>query len=166
MSVAVIAVGASGPLAEARVGGAVQQLREARGLRVRAVSEGFANPVVGGATLARFVNACVVVESTLGPRAHLDALRAIEQRLGRVRGQKDGARAIDLDLVLDLGLVAPVRDPDVPHPRALTRDFVVLPALQALARAGLPAPAALVEAGRRLAYGARLLPVALEVGGP
>lgn len=165
MTIAVVAVGASGPLAEARVAGAVVQLRAARALRVRAVSDGFANPAVGGATLARFVNACVVVETTLGPHAHLDALRAIEQRMGRVRGQKDGARAIDLDLVLDLGLVAPVRDPDVPHPRALMRDFVVLPALQALARAGVPAPAALVEAGRGLAYGARLVPVALANAG-
>ncbi len=157
-----VAVGASGPLAEARVAGTVTLLHEAPAVRVLACSDGFANPAVGGVTLARFVNACVVVETALAPRAHLDLLRAIEARLGRVRGPKDGARAVDLDLVLDLSLVAPVRDPDVPHPRALTRDFVVLPALQALARAQVPAPAALVQAGRQLAYGARLVPVELE----
>ncbi|OGQ18234.1 MAG: 2-amino-4-hydroxy-6-hydroxymethyldihydropteridine diphosphokinase, partial [Deltaproteobacteria bacterium RBG_16_71_12] len=78
------------------------------------------------------VNAAALVESALAPRALLEVLRAVEARLGRVRGQRDGARAVDLDLVFGLALVAPIVDPDVPHPRALARDFVVLPALQAL----------------------------------
>ncbi|MBI1944950.1 MAG: 2-amino-4-hydroxy-6-hydroxymethyldihydropteridine diphosphokinase [Deltaproteobacteria bacterium] len=162
MSAFVVAVGASGPMAERRVAAAVALLREQPALAVLGVSDGYGNPAVGGVTLDRFVNACLVVETALAPRALLEALRGVEARLGRVRGPKDGARALDLDLVLGLALVAPVVDPDVPHPRALARDFVVLPALQALARAGLPAPAPLVEAGRRLSFGARLLPVALE----
>ena len=70
------------------------------------------------------------------------------------------ARDIDLDVVFGLELAAPVTDPDVPHPRALARDFVVVPTLEALGRAGREAPHALVEAARRLAFGARLLPQA------
>ena len=161
MSAFVVAIGASGPIAERRVAAAIALLREEPLLRVIAESDGYENPAVGGVTVARFVNAAALVESALAPRALLEVLRAVETRLGRVRGQRDGARAVDLDLVFGLALVAPIVDPDVPHPRALARDFVVLPALQTLMRAGVPAPAPLVEAARRLSFGARLVPVAL-----
>lgn len=161
MSVLVVAVGASGMLAERRVACAIEALSRQPELRVLAVSDGYQNPATGGVTCAHFVNACVVVETALQPRALLDVARAIEARAGRVRGPKDGARAVDLDVVFGLDLVAAVADPDVPHPRALLRDFVVVPALQAMARAGRPAPAALADAARRLWFGARLLPVSL-----
>lgn len=164
MNTFVVAVGASGPLAERRVSAAVAQLGDRPALRVLGVSDSYSNPAVGGVTLERFVNACVVVQSPLAPRALLGALHAVEAQLGRVRGPRDGARAVDLDLVLGISLVAPVANPDVPHPRALQRDFVVLPALQALARAGLPAPASLVDAARRLSFEARLVPVLSQVG--
>ena len=85
--------------------------------------------------------------------------------MGRVRGPKDGARAIDLDLVFGLDLAAPVRDPDVPHPRALARDFVVVPALEALGRAGRAAPFDLVVAARRVSFGGRLVKQANPPGG-
>ena len=157
MSAFVIAVGASGLLAERRVDGALDALCEHPAVRLLAVSDSYQNPAVGGVTCARFVNACAVVETALQPRALLDIARAIEARVGRVRGPKDGARAVDLDVVFGLGLVAPVADPDVPHPRALLRDFVVVPALQAIVRAGRVAPPELHDALRRLWFGARLV---------
>lgn len=160
MSTFVVAVGASGLLAEKRVDAALAALAAHPALRLLSHSGHFENPAVGGVTCARFVNAAAVVETALLPRALLDACRSIEARCGRVRGPKDGARAIDLDVVFGLELVAPVADPDVPHPRALSRDFVVVPALEALVRAGRAAPPALIEAARRLNFGARLLPIA------
>ena len=162
MSAFVVAIGASGPLAERQVAAAIDALREQPALRVLGVSDALQNPAIGGVTVARFVNACAVVETALQPRALLDVTRAIEARVGRVRGPRDGARTVDLDVVFGLELIAPVADPDVPHPRALARDFVVVPALQALARAGRSAPHVLREAERRLAFGARLVPTPLH----
>lgn len=157
MSTFVIAVGASGLLAERRVEAALDELRAHPALCVLSCSSHYENPAAGGVTTARFVNAAAVVETALTPRALLDATRAVEAHVGRVRGPRDGARAIDLDVVLGLDLVAPVHDPDVPHPRACSRDFVVMPALEALGRAGREPPAELVSAARRLAFGARLV---------
>lgn len=166
MSVYVLAVGASGLLAERRVDDAIAALRAHPALVVLSCSSYYENPAVGGVTCARFVNAAVVVESALAPAPLLHAARAVEARVGRVRGPKDGARAIDLDLVFGLDLAAPVHDPDVPHPRALARDFVVVPALEALGRAGRTAPQDLVEAARRLSFGGRLLKQAKEPSAP
>ena len=166
MSVFVVAVGASGLLAERRVDAAIEALRDHPALSVLSCSSYYENPAVGGVTCARFVNAAVVVESALSPAALLHAARAVEARVGRVRGPKDGARAIDLDLVFGLDLAAPVRDPDVPHPRALARDFVVVPALEALGRAGRAAPFDLVLAARRVSFGGRLMKQARQPGAP
>ena len=47
-----------------------------------------------------FVNGACLVETTLTPRALLEALLAIEERLGRVREVRRGPRTIDLDLLL------------------------------------------------------------------
>lgn len=74
-----------------------------------------------------FLNACLIVETTLEPYKLLDACQVVETALGRQRGIKWGPRKIDTDILWydDLNL-----DTDrliVPHPHMLDRDFVMVP---------------------------------------
>lgn len=166
VSLFVVGLGSSGPSAEKRLASAVAALRAHPLLTVRSVSRSYENPAVGGATQARFVNAAVVVETALGPEALLGALHAEEARAGRVRSVPNAARTLDLDVLLGLDLLASTERPALPHPRLQDRPFAVVPALEAIARAGRVPPAFLVEAGRRAGASSprlgHLIPVADE----
>ena len=76
-----------------------------------------------------FVNGACLVETTLTPRALLEALLAIEERLGRVREVRRGPRTIDLDLLLFGSEVLDEPGFTVPHPRLHERAFVLEPLL-------------------------------------
>lgn len=87
-----------------------------------------------GPSIRAFANAAALVESPLDPPAMLALLKAIERDFGRRRGQRWGARVIDLDIILWSG--GQWRSPGliVPHPAYATRDFVLHP-LSAIAGA-------------------------------
>jgi len=74
-----------------------------------------------------FLNAAAVGEATIGPRALLDALLAIEAERGRVRPFAGAPRTLDLDLVLYGDRVLHEPGLDVPHPRFRDRQFVLEP---------------------------------------
>jgi 2-amino-4-hydroxy-6-hydroxymethyldihydropteridine diphosphokinase len=145
----VVGVGGSGALAEHTVLRAIEALDDHPQWRLRARSRLFANPAVGGRTHARFVNAAVVLDSALSLPALVLALHALEARFGRVRADKDAARSLDLDVLHADGLVHATSWPAVPHPRAAERPFAFGPGLEALERAGLPAPIAWLAARAR-----------------
>ena len=74
-----------------------------------------------------YLNGVAVVETTLGPRETLAALRRIETAFGRERSVPNAPRTLDLDLVAHGRSVS--RDPELvlPHPRAADRRFVMGP---------------------------------------
>jgi 2-amino-4-hydroxy-6-hydroxymethyldihydropteridine diphosphokinase len=75
-----------------------------------------------------FLNAVLLGYTSLAPLALLDALLAIERRLGRVRrGVKNEPRVIDLDLIAYGALRMRTRRLTLPHPRAHEREFVMRP---------------------------------------
>jgi 2-amino-4-hydroxy-6-hydroxymethyldihydropteridine diphosphokinase len=76
-----------------------------------------------------YLNAAISLETTLTPRALLDALLAIERAMGRVRDVKWGPRTIDLDVLWILGVTIEEDDLIVPHPRLTERAFALLPLL-------------------------------------
>ena len=78
---------------------------------------------IGPPGQGRYLNQMVAIETELAPHALLEALQAIEQRSGRVRGERWGPRTLDLDIVkferqsvADGALV-------VPHPALNDREF-------------------------------------------
>jgi 2-amino-4-hydroxy-6-hydroxymethyldihydropteridine diphosphokinase len=75
----------------------------------------------------KYLNAVVAGYTDLQPRPLLEALHAIETRLGRRRTARNAPRVIDLDLILHSANLVRTRSLTVPHPRYLGREFVRAP---------------------------------------
>jgi len=74
-----------------------------------------------------FVNAVAALDTDLPPEALLDVLSSIEQDFGRVRGERNAARGIDLDLLDYRGWQMYTDHLTLPHPRLHDRAFVLQP---------------------------------------
>jgi len=83
-----------------------------------------------GPSSRMFANAAALIETTLSPSDLLQYLKAIEQRLGRRRGQRWGARVLDLDILLWSGGRWISRGLAIPHPHLHERRFALDPLLQ------------------------------------
>ena len=81
----------------------------------------------GNPAQPRFLNAVVLLQTQLEPRALLAGLRAVEEELGRVRSVRWGPRAMDLDLLLYDDREIDEPDLQVPHPHMHERAFVLVP---------------------------------------
>jgi 2-amino-4-hydroxy-6-hydroxymethyldihydropteridine diphosphokinase len=78
-----------------------------------------------------FLNACLRVETELGPDELLEACKAVERELGRAPGgQRHGPRPIDVDLLLLGGTEQRSERLTLPHPGVRTRRFVLEPLLE------------------------------------
>lgn len=89
----------------------------------RSAPEGFDEDV------AEFCNAVVAAEVEMSAGELLARLKEIERQLGRIRGKSGPylSRTIDLDIIdYDL-MVLKTEGLELPHPRAASRRFVLLP---------------------------------------
>lgn len=123
---------------------AVDALTGTDGVRVLRSSRVYETEPVGGPPQPEYLNAVVEVETALTAASLLEACRAVEDRLGRERGERWGSRVIDVD-VLTYGEER-IEEPGlvVPHPRMHERWFVLAPLLELDADPPLPG-------GRRIA---------------
>lgn len=85
-----------------------------------------------------YLNAVIEVETDLSPRGLLIACLAVEQALGRVRGERWGPRVIDVDILTFGDLEVDEPDLSIPHPRMHERGFVMIPLLELDADPVLP----------------------------
>ena len=85
-----------------------------------------------------FLNAVVRGQTALLPLDLLDAIQSIENKLGRVRTQHWGPRAIDIDILLYGSDVIDVPRLTVPHPYMSQRGFVLRPLADLAAGLTLP----------------------------
>jgi 2-amino-4-hydroxy-6-hydroxymethyldihydropteridine diphosphokinase len=107
---------------------AVRRLRAEPGLRVIATSEFYETaPVNCPPGSGAFLNAVVAVETDRGPEDLLRLLLSIERQSGRVRGEPNSPRTLDLDLILYGDRVIDTPELTIPHPRMHERDFVLAP---------------------------------------
>ena len=81
----------------------------------------------GSADQPLYLNAVLIGDTSLGARALLDGLLAIEQDFGRARPSPGAARTLDLDLVLLGDAIVEQPGLRVPHPRFRERFFVLGP---------------------------------------
>lgn len=128
MKTAVIALGANlgQPIATLRA--AINCIAILPQTRLLAVS-GFyvSEPLEVSDTQPDYFNAACTVATALDPHDLLDRLLAIESAHGRVREAWHAARSLDLDLIAMDELTVNSLSLTLPHPRAHTRAFVVLP---------------------------------------
>jgi len=112
----------------AKLQGAVNSLADTPDVAVTAVSSVYeTDPVDAPEGSGAFLNAVVLLDTTLPARVLLDRAQAVETAFGRERSVPNASRTLDVDLIV----VGDRRADDdtlvLPHPRAHERAFVLLP---------------------------------------
>jgi 2-amino-4-hydroxy-6-hydroxymethyldihydropteridine diphosphokinase len=109
--------------------GAVDALADTPGLRVKAVSPVYETTPWGVAPGSQpdYLNAVVLIRTTLPPDSLLERAHAIEEAFFRVRDERYGPRTIDVDIVAYQDVVSADPVLTLPHPRAHERAFVLVP---------------------------------------
>lgn len=128
---AVIAVGSNLGERLNRLQGAVSALADTPEVQVVSVSSVYeTEPVDAPQGSGAFLNAVVLIDTTLTVHTLLDRAQAIEDAFGRDRGEKNGPRTLDVDLIVVGDRVADDDSLTLPHPRAHERGFVLVPWLE------------------------------------
>ncbi|KUH37869.1 MULTISPECIES: 2-amino-4-hydroxy-6-hydroxymethyldihydropteridine diphosphokinase [Streptomyces] len=127
--------------------GAVDALEDTPGVRVKAVSQVYETEPWGVEpdSQPRYLNAVVVVKTTLPPASLLERAQAVEEAFDRVRTQRWGARTIDVDIVAYADELSDDPTLTLPHPRARERAFVLRPWLDVDPDAQLPGAGPVAE---------------------
>lgn len=136
------------------------------GVRVLGSSSVYETEPMGEVTdQPEFLNACLRVETDLGPEDLLDACKAVERERGRTLADepgyvRHGPRPLDVDLLLLGDLMHTSDRLTLPHPETTGRRFVLVPLLELAPDLVIPGrgPArahldALGEAGAVIAHG-------------
>lgn len=107
---------------------AVQEIGKNPEITIDEISSVYETEAIGGPENQEdYLNAVMVVSTTLSPEELLQALHDIENQAGRVRTSHHGPRTLDLDLIDYEGFTSTALDLVVPHPRAHERAFVLIP---------------------------------------
>jgi 2-amino-4-hydroxy-6-hydroxymethyldihydropteridine diphosphokinase len=154
-----IGLGANLGDARAAVLGALAELAALPASRLVAQSSLYRSAPVD-ATGPDFVNAVAGIDTALSATDLLAALQSIEQRHGRVRGERNAPRTLDLDLLLHGEAVIDTPALTLPHPRLHERAFVLLPLAEVAPALVVPGRGAVRELLRGLGAQAieRLMP--------
>ena len=128
-----ILIGIGGNLESAQFGppcdtltAALAALKEKR-IRILARSGWYRTEPVPRSDQPWFVNAVVSLATELGAKDLLNALQATERQFGRVRGELNAPRILDLDILDYQGEVMDTTSLVLPHPRLHERRFVLIP---------------------------------------
>jgi 2-amino-4-hydroxy-6-hydroxymethyldihydropteridine diphosphokinase len=126
-TLAAIALGSNLGNREANLRAAMESMRSLG--EVKRISTFHDTAPVGYLDQPRFLNAAVLLRTTLPPQELLQALLAIEQQMGRNRATAvpKGPRVIDLDILLYGDAVLDTPTLVLPHPQMHERAFVLKP---------------------------------------
>lgn len=124
----------------ATIEAATWALDEADGITVVDVSGVYETAPWGGVDQEPFLNAVVLVDTTLRPADLLADLQATEAAFGRDRSREVrwGPRTLDLDVLLYGDVEVDTPDLVIPHPRLAERAFVLVPLSEVLPGGRLP----------------------------
>lgn len=125
---AVLALGSN--LGERRnnLQGALNSLADTPEVWVTGVSPVYETaPVDSPADAKNFLNAVVLIDTTLSAATLLDRALAVEDAYGRVRAGRNDPRTLDVDLIVVGDRRADEDTLKLPHPRAAERAFVLAP---------------------------------------
>jgi 2-amino-4-hydroxy-6-hydroxymethyldihydropteridine diphosphokinase len=129
----VILIGIGGNLESAQFGpprdtltAALAALKEKR-IRILTRSGWYRTEPVPRSDQPWFVNAVVSLATELGAKDLLNALQSTERQFGRLRGEPNAPRILDLDILDYQGEVTDTMSLVLPHPRLHERRFVLIP---------------------------------------
>jgi 2-amino-4-hydroxy-6-hydroxymethyldihydropteridine diphosphokinase len=115
---------------------------EQQAMTIQAVSHVYESAAVGPPQ-PDYLNAAVLVQSSLAPGRLLEALLALERAHGRQRRERWGPRTLDLDLLFSPGLVLSTAELTLPHPELTGRAFALRPLVDVAPDARDPSSGAL-----------------------
>ena len=132
---AVIGLGSNLGDRRATIEAAVGAIAELPGVAVVARSRLWQTDPVGGPPQPDYYNAAIAVRSRMPFDRLMGELLSIEERFGRIRGEKNAPRTLDLDLLWIDGQGLRISEPgapdlEVPHPRLHERPFALIPLLE------------------------------------
>jgi 2-amino-4-hydroxy-6-hydroxymethyldihydropteridine diphosphokinase len=120
--------------------GAVDALEDTPGIRIKAVSPVYETAPWGvdPGNQPNYLNAVVVLKTTLPPSSLLERAQAVEEAFHRTRAERWAARTLDVDIVVYEGRTSDDPVLTLPHPRAHERAFVLAPWLDVDRTAEIP----------------------------
>ncbi|WP_293787958.1 2-amino-4-hydroxy-6-hydroxymethyldihydropteridine diphosphokinase [uncultured Aeromicrobium sp.] len=128
---AVLSIGSNLGDRAGRLQGAVSALEDTPEVTVVAISSVYETEPVGAAEdSGKFLNAIVLIDTTLTVHTLLDRAMAIEDAFGRERGEPGAPRTLDVDIIVVGDRIADDEQLTLPHPRAHERAFVLVPWLE------------------------------------
>lgn len=112
---------------------ALQRLMRYEGVEIEKISSFYETQPWGGVAQEKFLNICALGKTSLTPHNLLRVCKESEEQLGRVIGEKWGARALDID-ILYYGEKGEIMCDDftlsLPHRYLYERVFVLVPLLE------------------------------------
>jgi len=87
----------------------------------------YGSKAIGPGKQPDYLNGVIEIETTLSPQELLLALQEIEPAQGRTRDVRWGARTLDIDILLYGDQQIRTTNLEIPHPRILERNFVLVP---------------------------------------
>jgi 2-amino-4-hydroxy-6-hydroxymethyldihydropteridine diphosphokinase len=111
---------------EEQLANAIQELQANVGF-VEQTSSVFETEAWGNEDLPAHLNQAVLIKTSLEPLDLLKSIHTIEAKLGRVRQDKWGVRAIDIDIIYFENQIIHLPELVIPHPLMQERNFVLAP---------------------------------------
>jgi len=113
---------------------AVFLLGKRKGIKMIKRSSNYETEAEGGPEQPPFLNAAVMLSTTITPQKLLHDIHEIENALGREREVEWGPRTIDIDILIFGDQILSEDDIQVPHPLMHERLFVLQPLKEIAAR--------------------------------
>jgi 2-amino-4-hydroxy-6-hydroxymethyldihydropteridine diphosphokinase len=128
---AVLAIGSNLGDRLGKLQGGVSALEDTPEVTIVAISSVYETEPLGGPDdSGKFLNAVVLIDTTLTVHTLLDRALAIEDAFGRERSEPGAPRTLDVDVIAVGGRIADDDQLVLPHPRAHERGFVLVPWLE------------------------------------
>ncbi len=121
-----IALGSNLGNSQATLEAALKNLDRTPGITVKTRSSWYKTAPIGPSQ-PDYLNGCALLDVQLNPQELLKTLLAMEDKFGRVRQERWGARTLDLDVLLFEDLILETPELQIPHPRMTQRAFVLVP---------------------------------------
>ncbi|WP_332641905.1 2-amino-4-hydroxy-6-hydroxymethyldihydropteridine diphosphokinase [Aeromicrobium sp.] len=128
---AVLAFGSNLGDRHGKLQGGVSALEDTPEVTVVGISSVYETEPIGATDGSdKFLNAVVLIDTTLTVHTLLDRALAIEDAFGRERSEPGAPRTLDVDVIIVGDRIADDEQLILPHPRAHERGFVLVPWLE------------------------------------